>query len=469
MSVIELGSRLRDYLGDGGWLEREAAGAYSRDWLDRFGVLPIGVARPTSTQAVARVMNLCHTARVSVTPQGGRTGLCGAGVTDRPDGILLSLERMKAIGNPDRASGAICAEAGVTLAALHAALGDTGLMFPMHFGAEGTAQIGGAIGTNAGGSHAFRFGSMQDLVLGLEVVLPDGQIWNGLRSVQKDNAGYQLRRLFCGAEGTLGVVTRAILRLYPAPKSTATALLGLEDCAALVSFGETVRSRAFEFVDRLEFFSETGIQMALKNVTGLHFPLDIRTPYYLLVEMTCVTPGIRLDEVLEECLMSGMQSGAVLSGAIAVTEAQRSAFWRLREEQPEGQRLEGAQMKFDMAVPPGKIAEFIERAKVICAKLMPGVRVNPFGHLGDGNVHFNLSPPAGRREFGSVSMALGVELAGVAASLGGSFAAEHGLGRSKIHLAEQCRDRAERALGRAIKRAVDPLGLMNPDVIFRVK
>ncbi|TIT97364.1 MAG: FAD-binding oxidoreductase, partial [Mesorhizobium sp.] len=211
-------SVLQAILGPKGWLSGTDAEPYQRDWLNRYGVAPLGVARPVSTAEVAAVVKACREAGVAVIPQGGNTGLCGGAVADRPNAVIVSLSRMTAIGEPDPESGSIAVDAGVVLAALHEALEPHGLMFPMHLGAEGSARIGGLIGTNAGGSQAFRYGMMQDLVLGLEVVTPDGAVWDGLRAVQKDNAGYQLRKLFCGSEGTLGIVTRAVLRLYPAPK-----------------------------------------------------------------------------------------------------------------------------------------------------------------------------------------------------------------------------------------------------------
>ncbi|HEX9859401.1 MAG TPA: FAD-binding oxidoreductase, partial [Paracoccaceae bacterium] len=356
--------------------------------------------------------------------------------------------------------------AGLVLARLHEGLDGTGLMFPLHLGAEGSAQIGGLIGTNAGGSHAFRFGMMADLVLGLEVVLPDGTVWDGLRSVQKDNAGYALRRLFCGSEGTLGVVTRAVLKLHPAPRQRATALLALPDEAAAVAFGTRLRAEAGEFLTGLEFFSDLGLTLALRHVAGLVFPLDSRGGCYLLVEVASGSDKVPLDDILGGVLEAGLEDGLVLDGAVAASEAQRAAFWRLREEQPEGQRLEGAQLKHDIAVPPGRIADFVAEGAALCAALVPGVRINPFGHLADGNIHYNLTPPEGARDFGGQDAALALQLARLASAMGGSFAAEHGLGRAKIGLADALRSGTERDLMRRIKRALDPAGGLNPGAVL---
>ena len=463
---MAIGDELLALLGSKGWTRGEDAASYQRDWLNRYGAPPLGVARPDSTEQVAAVVAACHRAGVVVVPQGGNTGLCGASVLAEAGGVILSLSRLSQVGTPDPASATVEVGAGVVLALLHSALDGTGLMFPLHLGAEGSAQIGGLIGTNAGGSHAFRFGMMSDLVLGLEVVLPDGRIWNGLRAVQKDTAGYALRKLFCGSEGTLGIVTRAVLRLVPAPRQRVTALLALRGLAAAVGFGARLRAEAGEFLTGLEFFSDLGLDLALRHVAGLSWPLESRAATYLLVEAASGSPLVPLEDILSAALAEGLESGLVTDGALAASEAQRAAFWRLREEQPEGQRLEGAQAKHDISVPPGRIAEFVAEAAKLCEAAIPGVRVNPFGHLGDGNIHFNLSPPVGGA-FEGRDIALGAEIAALATAMQGSFAAEHGLGRAKVAQADLLRPPVERDLMRALKRAVDPHMLFNPGVVLR--
>ncbi|WP_061938481.1 FAD-binding oxidoreductase [Aureimonas sp. AU22] len=460
--MTELGERLSGILGPKGWIPAAEAAPWTRDWLDRFGAPPLGVARPATTAEVSAVMGAAHAAGVPVVPQGGNTGLCGGAVLGAPGGVILSLARMAACGEPDIASGSIEVEAGLVLQVLHEALEGAGLMFPMHLGAEGSAQIGGLIGTNAGGSHAFRFGMMQDLVLGLEVVLADGTVWDGLRAVQKDNAGYQLRRLFCGSEGTLGIVTRAVLKLYPAPRQRATALLVLPDAAATVAFGTRLRAEAGEVLTGLEFFCDLGLDLALRHVPALTYPLQTRGGFYLLVEVASASDRMPLEEILTGVLEWGMEEGLVLDGTIAASDAQRSAFWRLREEQPEGQRLEGAQLKHDVAVPPGRIAEFMEAAGALCEGLVPGVRINPFGHLADGNIHYNLSPPHGEAGFGDRARDLGLAVAKLATEMGGSFAAEHGLGQAKVGLADALRSPVERRLMLTLRRAFDPGATLNP-------
>lgn len=453
-------------LGPKGWIAGSESAPWSRDWLDRHGEAPLGVARPAATAEVAAVMAAAHRSGVAVVPQGGNTGLCGAAVLGAAGGVILSLSRMAAMEPPDPAGGSVTVGAGLVLARLHEALDGSGLMFPLHLGAEGSAQVGGLIGTNAGGSHAFRYGMMQDLVLGLEVVLPDGAVWNGLRGVQKDNAGYQLRKLFCGAEGTLGIVTRAVLRLHPAPRRRATALLALPSFDAAVACGTLVRAEAGEFLQAMEFFSETGLALALTHVPALTWPLESRAAAYLLLELGAGSPLVPLDDIMSALLEQGMVQGLIVDGALAASEAQRTAFWRLREEQPEGQRLEGPQLKHDISVPPARIADFIARGNDLCSGVLPGVRINPFGHLADGNIHYNLTPPVGQGDFAGRDAALAHGLAELATAMGGSFAAEHGLGRSKIALADALRPKVERELHRRIKTAFDPAGLLNPGVIL---
>ncbi len=464
-------TQLGRLLGPQGWIPGENVGRQARDWLDRFGKPPLGLARPANTKMVAELLAACRAAGVSVTAQGGNTSLCGAAVTGQAQAVLLSLERMNRIGTPDLASGAIEVQAGVILESLHQALANHDLIFPLHLGAEGSAQIGGLIGTNAGGSHAARYGMMQDLVLGMEVVLADGSIWNGLRSVQKDNAGYQIRRLFCGSEGSLGIVTRAVLKVYPAPKSRATALLALASIEAVVAFGAQLRAEASEVLSGLEFFCELGLALAQKHVNGLELPLESRAPWYLLVELEASSSLVPVDKILEAALDYGVEQGWVTDGTLAMSQAQRDALWRLREEQPEGQRLEGPQLKHDTAVPPGRLPEFLAKAAQRVEALLPGTRINPFGHLGDGNVHYNLTPALGQADFGDqpqqFAHEVGVALGALAQELGGSFAAEHGLGRSKISLADSLRPDVERDLMRRLKTAIDPDKVLNPGVILQ--
>ena len=406
-------------------------------------------------------MSLCREANITLVPQGGNTGLVGGSVLRQPGGVILSMSRMNAIGRPDTVSGTIEVEAGAILASLHASLAGSGLMFPMHLGSEGSAQIGGLIATNAGGSHAFQYGMMQDLVLGLEVVLPDGAIWDGMRRVQKDNSGYQLRKLFCGAEGTLGVITRAVLKLTPEPSQKITALLAVTSIDAACKIAAHCRREAGEFLHALEFFSDFGVEMALRNIPTIQFPLACRSPIYLLIEAGAGSPLVPLNQIVSNVLENAITMGLATDGVVAASESQRHTLWRIREDQPEGQRLAGPQLKHDISVPPGLLPDFLEQAARICELIAPGVRPNPFGHLGDGNVHYNLSPPDNTVSFGGKEAALAFALSELAMKLGGSFAAEHGLGPSKLHLADALQSPVERGLMKSIKAAVDQNGLLN--------
>ena len=460
-----LSTKLIALLGPKGWIGPEDCQPWQRDWLDQYGEVPLGVARPKSTAEVADVLRLCHAEGVPVVPQGGNTGLVGAGVLGEPGGVILSLSRMNTISSPDLSGGSISVGAGVILEQLHQSLEGTGLIFPMHLGSEGSAQIGGLIATNAGGSHAFRYGMMQDLVLGLEVVLADGNVWKGMRAVQKDNAGYQLRKLFCGSEGTLGIVTKAILKLSAEPKQQFTALLAVRDAPGLVKLATKLRAEGGEFLTAMEFFSDVGLGIALENIPGLVFPLQSRASFYLLVEAGSGSMQVPLDSILTEVMEWGMDEGIVADGALAKSEAQRAVFWRLREEQPEGQRRLGAQLKHDLSVPPGQLGEFLDRANNVCSELLKGVTINAFGHLGDGNVHYNLSPPLGKQDFSELDSEFSLRLSRLTTVMGGSFAAEHGLGRTKTALADMLRDPLERDLMAHIKKSLDESEQLNPGVL----
>jgi FAD/FMN-containing dehydrogenase len=467
--VDVLSKKLMALLGPKGWIGPEDCLPWQRDWLDQYGEVPLGVARPKSTFEVAEVLRLCYAEGVPVVPQGGNTGLVGGGVLGEPGGVILSLSRMNAISSTDLYGFSISVEAGVILDQLHKSLEGTGLMFPMHLGSEGSAQVGGLVATNAGGSHAFRYGMMQDLVLGLEVVLADGTVWNGMRAVQKDNAGYQLRKLFCGSEGTLGIVTRAILKLSAEPRQQLTALLAVRDAPGLLKLSTRLRAEGAEFLSAMEFFSDVGLGIALENIPGLVFPLQSRTSFYLLVEAGSGSMQVPLDSILTEVLEWGLSEDIVADGALAMSETQRAAFWRLREEQPEGQRRLGAQLKHDISVPPGSIAEFLKLADELCRKILCGVQINAFGHLGDGNLHYNLSPPIGRKNFAGLEDEISLKLCTLAVASKGSFAAEHGIGRSKLKLAAVLRKSVENDLMVSIKKALNEKSCLNPGVLVDVQ
>ncbi len=463
-----LSKKFKSLLGPKGWIPSSDSLPWQRDWLDQYGEIPLGVARPKSSEELQAVLKLCNSENIFAVPQGGNTGLVGSSVLNSSGGIIISLSRMNSILNLDITSGTISVESGVILETLHSYLNDTQQMFPMHLGSEGSAQIGGLIATNAGGSHAFRYGMMQDLVLGLEVVLADGTIWNGMRSVQKDNAGYQLRKVFCGSEGTLGVVSKAILKLVPKPKQSYTALLAFEDASELISTADNLRNECGEFLSALEFFSDIGLEIALNHIDNLIFPLQKRTKYYLLVELGSISKEVPLDNILTKEIEKGIEKNIIADGSIASSESQKKVFWRLRDEQPEGQKRLGPQLKHDLSVPPSKLVDFLISADKICNQIMPNVKINSFGHIGDGNIHYNLSPPEGQKSFNNTEKEFAYELGKLVTKMGGSFAAEHGIGRSKIELTDLLRDPVERELMRKIKKSIDKKNNLNPDVLISI-
>lgn len=457
--------KLSSLLGPKGWVDSKNSKYWQRDWLDSSGEIPIGVAIPKTTNEVSEILQLCQSENIKVVPQGGNTGLVGGGVLGEAGGLIISLSRMNSITGIDIYSGTISVESGVILENLHQSLENTELIFPMHLGSQGSAQIGGLIATNAGGSHAFRYGMMQDLVLGLEVVLSDGSIWNGMRSVQKDNSGYQLRKIFCGSEGTLGIITQAILKLSSRPKKKLTALLAISNASALTKISAKLKTECEDFLSAIEFFSDVGLEIALNNISGLSFPLENRAPFYILLETTSGSKDIPLEIILTDIMEWGMDQGIIIDGALAQSEAQKLAFWRLREDQPEGQRKLGPQLKHDLSVPIGHLEEFLVSANNKCISMLNNVRINAFGHLGDGNIHYNLSPPEGQQNFSGLDNEFSAELSALASKLGGSFAAEHGIGRTKTMLADDLRDSSERELMRRIKDSLDDTGMLNPGVI----
>jgi len=459
-----IAERLYQLLGPKGWLTApEDRSTYATDWAGRSDRMPVGVARPATTKDVAETVRLCNEAGIVIVPQGGRTGLVMGNFPHHDNSIILSVSRLNRIDPIDPGNFCVSLEAGVVLDQLHQLLDGTGMMFPMRLGSEGTARIGGLIATNAGGNLAFRYGMMMDQVLGLEVVLPDGRVWNGMRSLIKDNAGFHLRRLFCGSEGRLGIITKAVLRLHTAPRNRATGFFAFQSMHDVLRFGTNLRLRFGEVVTGIEFMNDTVLDMALRNIPELTFPLEHRSGAYLLVELSSALPDLDLTALIEEAFLAEFENGAVADGVIAQNEAQRTNLWRLREELPEGQKRDGPQAKHDISVPVSRVADFIEIAGADAKALVPGVKVCAFGHLGDGNIHYNYSVQGAD----STSPVL-AELSGAVYDrldeMNGSFAAEHGLGFRKPPIAERRRSATERDLMRGIRGVFNPDDLLNPGV-----
>jgi FAD/FMN-containing dehydrogenase len=463
LDVIE---RLKRILGEGGWSQdAERLAPKLVEWRDRWsGSTPL-LALPKSTDAVSAVVALCAETGTAITPQGGNTGLVGGQI---PDGeILLSTERLTRIRDIDVLDDVIEVEAGVTLAAVHEAALAAGRRFPLSLASEGSATVGGLISTNAGGTAVLRYGTMRALVLGLEAVLPDGALWNGLKRLRKDNTGYDLKQLLIGAEGTLGVVTAASLKLFPIPASRAVAFVGLAAPADAVALLRLARDETGGAVEAFELISRLGVDLACRHLPGVRDPLTSRPPWSVLIEIVAGAPG-EAQPALERLLAGALESGLIGDAALAQNETQAHAFWALREGQSAAQKPEGAAWKHDVSVPVSRIAAFIDTTTAVLADRFPGVRVDAFGHVGDGNIHFDvLGPPGGDQAAHAAHRDAGAHLVhDRVVSLGGSISAEHGLGTMKTAEAALYKPPAEVAALRAIRAALDPNRIMNPRVLF---
>ncbi len=443
---------LREIVGEANVLtdSRDTA-PYFTDWRRLYSAQALCVVRPASTAEVARVVALCARERVAVVPQGGNTGLVGGSVpTGLVRELVLSLSRMDRILGIDPLNDTVSVEAGCVLANVQRAADEAGRLFPLSLAAEGSCQIGGNLSTNAGGVNVLRYGSARDQVLGLEVVLPDGRVWNGMRALRKDNTGYDLKQLFLGAEGTLGVITGAVLRLYPKPSATATAWIAAASPHAAVELLGELRARLGDRISAFELVSRNCLEAVLKHVPGSRDPLGEPHPWYVLAEFGDSSAGLR--ERVEEALGSR-------EAAIAQSVEQGRALWRIRESIPEAQF---SNVKHDISVPVSKIAEFVARAGAALAKAFGTIEVYCFGHVGDGNLHYNVGDQAllARRE------AVNAVVYEAVADLGGSISAEHGLGQLKREAIRTQKDPIELELMRALKKALDPAGLMNPGKVL---
>ncbi|MDD2859979.1 MAG: FAD-binding oxidoreductase [Acidiphilium sp.] len=466
----ELVDQLRAILGHGGVLDEAGDIApYGTDWRGLFDHRPRAVVRPADTAGVAAAVRLCAASGVAIVPQGGNTSMVGGAVPGAADSqIVLSLARMNAIRTIDRAGLTLEIEAGVTLRAAQLAAEAAGAFLPLSISAEGSAQIGGVISTNAGGNNTLRFGNTRDLVLGLEVVLPDGQIWNGLRRLRKDNTGYALRHLFAGAEGTLGIITAAVLRLAPMPRSRIACFCGLPGIEAVLDLYRRLRDEDEAALYAFEYISGTALDLALRHLPGARLPLERTAAHYALVELATTRRAGDIGATLETVLGEALDAGGLDDAAIANSEAQRLAFWSLREHMADAQKRVGASIKNDVSVPVAAVPALLARAADMLAQHYPDARMAAFGHIGDGNIHLNViqpegADPAGFEAQGDVLME---RVNVIIADLGGSFSAEHGIGLLKRHAFAAWRGEVERDVMLRIKAAIDPAAIMNPGKIF---
>lgn len=414
-------------------------------------------------------MKLCAAAGVPMVPQGGNTSMVGGATPDESGRqVVVALTRMNRIRDIDPVDLTMTAEAGVVLKTAQEAAAGAGCLFPLSLGAEGTATIGGVLSTNAGGNTTVRYGNARELMLGIEAVLPDGQVLHGLRRLRKDNTGYALRHLFVGGEGTLGFVTAATLKLFPAPRETEVAFCAVRDEDAALALFRRFRDRDDSAVRAFEYMSGTGIDLALRHIEGATLPLAERADHYVLVDLATPRPDGGLRALMEAVLEEALEAGEVLDAAIGESEAQRGAIWRLREEHPEAQKREGASVKNDVSVPVSRVPEMIRRCSAALVELIPGSRPVPFGHMGDGNIHMNLEQPEGADPAAFLARSHDImdTVNAVVRDLDGSFSAEHGVGRLKTDMVADWRGGAEIDLMRRIKAAVDPQGLMNPGKVL---
>jgi FAD/FMN-containing dehydrogenase len=442
---------------------------YCREWRDRyFGKTPI-VLRPASAGEVSAILKLANEERIGIVPQGGNTGLVGGQIPfETGTEIVLSLDRMKAIRAVDPAGNTITAEAGATLKAVQDAAAGVNRLFPLSLAAEGTCQIGGNIASNAGGVHVLRYGTMRDLVLGVEAVFAGGEIWNGLRTLRKDNTGYDLRSLLIGSEGTLGVITAASLKLFPRPAEVATVFAG---CPSLEAAGQLF-SRAFEsagpMLTAFELVPRIAMEFLVKHMERMRDPLEAPHPWYALIEVAPPVADGLAERVLMTILEEALERGIVSDAAVAASEGQARDFWAMRENISEIQKHEGGSIKHDVSVPVSAIPAFIAEADAEIERLIPGARPVPFGHYGDGNIHYNISQPVGADK--DTYLARWEEVSGavhaIVAGFGGSISAEHGIGRMKAEALEHVKPPVELAMMRRLKDAFDPRGILNPGKVL---
>ena len=464
-----LAARFAALVGPGQALTAEADVApYVAEWRDRWTGRAALVLRPADTGEVAAIVRLAAETRTALVPQGGNTGLVGGQIPDMSgEQIVVSLARMNRIRVLDAPGFSMIAEAGVTLAAVQQAADEAGLLFPLSLAAEGTATIGGNLSTNAGGTAVLAYGTARDLVLGLEVVLADGTVWNGLRTLRKDNTGYDLRHLFMGSEGTLGIVTAAALKLFPRPRARATVFAATPSPEAALKALALLRGAAPGTVTSFELMPRIGLDFVLAHVPGARDPLAAPSPWYLLIEIAAQAEA-GFAAGVEAALAAALDSGALADAALAASQAQARAFWHLRDSMSGAQKGEGGSIKHDVAVPVAVVPHFIEAASAAATALVPGCRPVPFGHLGDGNIHFNITQPRGAdtARFLDGWAAMNEAVHAVVARFGGSISAEHGIGVAKAGLLAGVKSPVEMDLMRRLKAMLDPHGILNPGKVI---
>ena len=457
---------LKNIVGRKGWsTSADVLDPHLTEWRDRLRGSALIMVSPNTTQQVAQIVQACASERVAIVPQGGNTGLCGGAIPDESgQQVLLSLARLNAIRAVDANDFSMVVEAGCILSDVQRAARDQGRFFPLSLAAEGSCQIGGNLSTNAGGINVLRYGTARQLVLGLEVVLADGTVWNGLRSLRKDTAGYDMKQVFLGSEGTLGVITAATLKLYPEPGETATLFVALDSAQRSVDLLARVRESFGDRIQAFELISDRCLRFVARHIAGSVRPFAEDYPWFVLCELV-------VDEqqaLLEDMLGRALEHELIVNAIIAKSAAESESLWRLRHSISEAQKFEGGNLKHDIAVPIGRIGEFLTRGDALLASLMPTARLVAFGHVGDGNLHYNIAQPADAdaAAFMQQGTVLTDAIYELVADMGGSISAEHGIGvLKKAHL-KRYRSATELALMQSLKMALDPQNILNPGKVI---
>jgi FAD/FMN-containing dehydrogenase len=470
MDFNELAGRLRALVGEVGCVtDPDRIAPHLVDQRDKFHGKSSILVRPADTAEVSDVVKLCAERRVAIVPQGGNTSMVGGSVPHaHGQEIILNTSRMKTIREIDPVNYTLCAEAGCILADLQAAAADADRLLPLSLAAEGSCEIGGNLSTNAGGTNVLRYGMARDHVLGLEVVLADGTIWNGLRGLRKDNTGYDLKHLFIGAEGTLGIITAAVLKLSSKPRDVRTAWVAIPDADAALALLIRAREASGDAVTAFELVSRRCVEFVTRNMPDTTDPLAGRHDWHVLIEMSSSAADAGLDAVMDRLFESAIEDGLVLDGTIAASEAQAANLWTLRENISEAQKPEGGSIKHDVSVPVSSVPEFLRRADLIVEATIPGARPVTFGHLGDGNIHYNVSQPEGADKAAYLAQweRLNDVIHDLVHEMDGSFSAEHGVGQLKRDALVKYRPEIEVDMMRRLKATLDPLGIMNPGKVI---
>jgi D-lactate dehydrogenase (cytochrome) len=428
------------------------------------------IVTPRSIEQISRLLIYCNERRIGVVAQAGNTSYCGGATPDESgQQIVLSLRRLNRVRSVDPLNYSLVAEAGCILADVQRAADEAERLFPLSLGSEGTCQIGGNLATNAGGTSVLRYGMMRDLVLGLEVVLADGRVLSSLGALRKDNTGYDIKSLFLGAEGTLGIITAASLKLFSKVRATATAFAAVPSVQAAVELLAVLREASGDRVSSFELVPRIGVELTSRHIPGVSDPLDRPYEWYVLCELTSSRAADTLGELLENTLASALDNKLVLDAAIAQSDRERTALWRLRETIPEAQRLEGASLKHDISLSVAALPQFVAQASEWVRAHVPEGRLVAYGHVGDGNLHFNLNqaPGTAQDRFLAREETIKRAIHDLVHDFGGSFSAEHGIGRLKVPELERYASPVELDLMRTVKRALDPRGILNPGKVLR--